>query len=275
MSKRPDSFSVLLGRVFAGTAASAISFTILSMALTSPAQPEVVAAAVQPSLTPVVVQKVSIASTETEAPARKATGPTTSASVQPATASTALTEKTVTPEPFSTLDPAPPVAVSSSPAAPPVAAAPVATAAASTAPPAKPAAPVVEPPAAESAGDWMTDLMPRVDPNGLATWVFERNGGWGASNGHTVYIDPNVPTDKRFSVMAHEYSHILQARVFGSLRNSKAALSAIIGSGPSDIAANESTADCMALMQGATWTDYGCQNQLRPAAAAILAGRRP
>jgi len=135
-------------------------------------------------------------------------------------------------------------------------------------------APSAAEPAAQS-GNWMTDLIPQVDPNGLATWVFERNGGWGASDGHIAYIDPNLPTDKRFSVMVHEYSHVLQARVYGSLRNSKAALSAIIGASPSDVTANESTADCMALMQGATWVNYGCQDELRPAAAAILAGRTP
>jgi hypothetical protein len=121
----------------------------------------------------------------------------------------------------------------------------------------------------------MTDLIPQVDPNGLATWVFERNGAWGASDGHTVYIDPNLPADKRFSVMVHEYSHVMQARVFGSLRNSKAALSAIIGASPQDVTANESTADCMALLLGASWINYGCQDQFRPAAAAILAGNRP
>ena len=31
----------------------------------------------------------------------------------------------------------------------------------------------------------------------------------------------------------------------------------------------------MALMQGATWINYGCDDALRPAAAAILAGHRP
>jgi len=31
----------------------------------------------------------------------------------------------------------------------------------------------------------------------------------------------------------------------------------------------------MALMQGATWINYGCQDSLRDAATAILAGHRP
>ena len=75
--------------------------------------------------------------------------------------------------------------------------------------------------------------------------------------------------------MVHEYSHVLQVRVYGSLGASVAALSALIGGSPDDVTANESTADCMALMQGATWVNYGCQDSLRDAATAILAGHRP
>ncbi|MGS0685324.1 SH3 domain-containing protein [Nakamurella sp. GG22] len=124
-----------------------------------------------------------------------------------------------------------------------------------------------------SSGNWMTDLLPEVDPGGAAQWEFWRNGGWGATDGHTVYIDPDVPADKRFSVMIHEYSHVLQVQVYGSIDASAAAMGAI--SGMSATAANESTADCMALMQGATWVDYGCQDSLRGAAEAVLAGHRP
>ena len=61
-------------------------------------------------------------------------------------------------------------------------------------------------------------------------------------------IDPDVPADKRFSVMIHEYSHVLQVQIYGSNDASAAAMSAV--SGMSATAANESTADCMALMQG-------------------------
>ncbi len=122
-------------------------------------------------------------------------------------------------------------------------------------------------------GNWMTDLLPQIDPGGAAHWEFRRNGGWGATDGHTVYIDPDVPADKRFSVMIHEYSHVLQVQIYGSNDASAAAMSAV--SGMSATAANESTADCMALMQGATWVDYGCQDSVRGAAEAMLAGHRP
>jgi hypothetical protein len=136
---------------------------------------------------------------------------------------------------------------------------------------------VAAPPVAEvtSSGNWMTDLAAQIDPGGTATWALESKGAWGASDGHTIYLDPDMPADKRFSVAVHEYSHVLQARAYGSLRASKAALSAIIGDDPSSVTANESTADCMALLQGATWVNYGCDDRLRPAAAALLAGHRP
>jgi uncharacterized protein YgiM (DUF1202 family) len=137
-----------------------------------------------------------------------------------------------------------------------------------------PAAAAPAPPAASS-GNWMEALVPQVDPNGMATWVFRRNGGWGASDGHTNYIDPNVPADKRFSVMVHELSHVMQVQVYGSLGKSVAAMSAITGSSSSDVSSNEKTADCMALMLGASWINYGCPNSLRGAASAILAGHRP
>ena len=128
---------------------------------------------------------------------------------------------------------------------------------------------------AESADNWMEALIPQVDPTGTATWVFRRNGSWGASDGHTNYIDPGVPADKRFSVMVHELSHVMQVQVYGSLTKAVAAMSAITGSSPSDVSSNEQTADCMALMLGATWINYGCPDSLRGAAAAILAGHRP
>jgi hypothetical protein len=125
-----------------------------------------------------------------------------------------------------------------------------------------------------SAANWMEALIPAVDPNNEAKWVFERNGAWGASDGHTNFVDPNVPADKRFSVMVHELSHVKQVEVYGNLSVSAAAMSAIIGAGSSNVSANEKAADCMALMQGASWINYGCPDSLKDAASSILAGRR-
>jgi hypothetical protein len=145
---------------------------------------------------------------------------------------------------------------------------------AAAAPAAAAAAPAAAAPAAASSGNWMEALIPEVDPGGEANWVFERKGGWGASDGHTNYIDPNVPSDKRFSVMVHELGHVKQVEVYGSLTASVAAMSAITGGGSSNVSANEKTADCIALMLGATWINYGCPDSLRGAASAVLAGRR-
>ena len=61
----------------------------------------------------------------------------------------------------------------------------------------------------------------------------------------------------------------------GSQDGSVAAMSALIGGSPSDVIGYESAADCMALMQGATWINYGCDDALQPADAAILGGHRP
>lgn len=96
------------------------------------------------------------------------------------------------------------------------------------------------------ADNWMVELVPSVDPGGLGVWVFERNGGMGASDGHTVFIDPAVTPDKRFSVMAHEYAHLLQAQQYGSLTEARLHMNI------------ERQADCVALDMGATWAHYGC-----------------
>lgn len=141
--------------------------------------------------------------------------------------------------------------------------------------PAAPAPATDEAPAEPAAANWMEALRPKVDPQGLATWVFQAHGAWGASDGHTVYIDPDVPQDKRWSVMVHEYGHVLQVRQYGSLDATAVAMSAIVGASASDKGPTESNADCIAEQLGATWTDYGCQDALRPAAAALVAGERP
>lgn len=129
-------------------------------------------------------------------------------------------------------------------------------------------------PVVEQAANWMEALRPQIDPEGLATWVFEARGAWGASDGHTVFIDPDVPEDKRWSVMVHEYGHVLQVRHYGSLDATAEAMNAVVGAGPTDQGPTESNADCIAELLGATWTDYGCQDALRPAAAALVSDDR-
>ena len=92
--------------------------------------------------------------------------------------------------------------------------------------------------------------------------------------------EAHAPGDElRFALAGPAVSAVLGA-CFGLATillpaSTPAALSALIGGSPDDVTANESTADCMALMQGATWVNYGCQDSLRDAATAILAGHRP
>ena len=111
--------------------------------------------------------------------------------------------------------------------------------------------------------NWMEELRPQVDPAGLGEWRFEvhpETGAWGTTDGHTVWIDPQVPQDYRYSVMVHEYAHILQRNHYGSLDEA---------SKQTDF---ESLADCMALEMGATHTSYGCDEDLIPVATTILGG---
>lgn len=221
-------------------------------------------------------------STPTAAPASTSASPTPTEAAAKATPAAATVVTTSAEKPAAMTTPAT--------AAPKSASGPTRSSAASAPAAAKAAAPRPNQPTKDSAaqpvvaqksaaqgssGNWMTDLIPKVDPNGRAEWVFERNGGWGASDGHTIYIDPDMPVQNRYSVMVHEYGHVMQARAFGSLSASAAAMSAIVGDDPSSITANESTADCMAQILGATWVGYGCNDALRGAAAAVLAGQRP
>lgn len=109
--------------------------------------------------------------------------------------------------------------------------------------------------------NWMEEALPQVDGNGLGVWLFEENpvtGAWGTTDGHTVWISPDVPDYAQWSVMVHEYSHLLQAQYYGSLD---------AAAGQVDI---ESLADCMANELGATFNYYGCDEALVPLARAIL-----
>lgn len=99
----------------------------------------------------------------------------------------------------------------------------------------------------DTPANWMEALLPQVDPSGYGHWIFERNGSWGATDSQSnVWIDPDMPLEYRYSVMIHEYAHVLQDRQYGGLDAAR---------GVEDI---ESDADCYALAHGATWINYGC-----------------
>jgi hypothetical protein len=119
--------------------------------------------------------------------------------------------------------------------------------------------------------------IPNYRP-GVATWtVTARFGHWGTTSLGTgrVYISPTVPASKLYSVVAHEYGHALSSNNWG--RNWPAAAAAMnrwFGGG-TDLAL-ERAADCMAIVQGATWTNYtACTStRWRQGARTLLAGGR-
>jgi len=114
--------------------------------------------------------------------------------------------------------------------------------------------------------------------SGVATWVVtNRYGHWGATdlaNGD-IYISPNIPASKVYAVASHEYAHARSFYNYGwNVRAAIVALNAWFGGG--DVTARERAADCMAIAEGATWTNYtSCQNaHWRQGSRILLAGKR-
>lgn len=113
--------------------------------------------------------------------------------------------------------------------------------------------------------------------DGESSWVIKANlGSWGmaAMGGGVVYISPTVPDNRMYDVVAHEWSHILSAKVYGN--DVSAAMDAMNEwFGGSDLTGAERAADCMALQLGATWTHYtSCTNTRWQAGAKRLLSRQ-
>jgi len=114
--------------------------------------------------------------------------------------------------------------------------------------------------------------------SGVATWVVSnRYGHWGATdlaNGE-IYISSNIPASKVYAVASHEYAHARSFYNYGwNGQAANVALNRWFGGG--DKAARERAADCMAIAEGATWTNYtSCQDaHWRQGARILLAGQR-
>lgn len=109
-----------------------------------------------------------------------------------------------------------------------------------------------------------------------ARWVVGGpDGWWSTTNWYTrvIYIHRNVPKSKLYSVAAHEWGHILQARAYdGRVNTMIRALRRYYGG--SGVMGAEYAADCMAKLQGATWTHYtSCHNRhWRRGARRLLRG---
>jgi hypothetical protein len=113
-------------------------------------------------------------------------------------------------------------------------------------------------------GDATFAITPGLDHWGLA----ELSSG-------AVYISPTVPTDRMYDVVAHEWSHVLSVKAYGGdVTAAMAAMNAYFGGSGLDGA--ERAADCMARLQGATWTHYTpCSNARWRDGARRLLARQP
>lgn len=113
---------------------------------------------------------------------------------------------------------------------------------------------------------------------GAARWVHRSfRGRLGAADWYTgtIYVSPRTPSARLYSVVAHEWSHLLQAKAYdGDVRAAVRAMNRHFGG--SGFVGAERAADCMALLQGATWTHYtSCPSRSwRSGAALLLQGRR-
>ena len=108
---------------------------------------------------------------------------------------------------------------------------------------------------------------------GAARWVVsDRYGHWGTTDWYhdTLYISPGVPTAYVYDVAVHEWSHELSVLDYNG--NVAAAVSAMNRHfGGAGLTGAERAADCMAILQGASWTHYTrCTDPRWRAGARVL-----
>lgn len=124
----------------------------------------------------------------------------------------------------------------------------------------------------------LADAVARIPGHPKTVWVLTRDyGSWGTADWYhdIVYISPDVPAKRMYDVVIHEYSHLLSVAAYGG--NVDVAMSAMNGYfGGSGLAGAERAADCMALVQGATWTHYTTcsDNHWRDGARKLVAGQQ-
>lgn len=115
-----------------------------------------------------------------------------------------------------------------------------------------------------------------ADPT--VVWVLSTAyGSWGTADWYhgIVYISPNVPERRMYDVVIHEYSHLLSVVPYGGdVNQAVSAMNAYFGG--SGLTGAERGADCMARLQGATWTNYtSCTDgHWRDGARRLVRGER-
>lgn len=114
--------------------------------------------------------------------------------------------------------------------------------------------------------------------SGAARWVVSsKYAFWGTADWYhdVLYVSPDVPRDKLYDVAVHEWSHELSVLDYGGdVSAATKAMNAWFGG--SGLTGAERAADCMAILQGATWTHYTtCDNATwRKGAAKLVAGKQ-
>jgi hypothetical protein len=119
--------------------------------------------------------------------------------------------------------------------------------------------------------------IPSYHPGGARWVVSNAYGHWGTADWYhdTLYISPNVPTDRLYDVAVHEWSHELSVLDYGGdVDTATAAMNSWFGG--SGLTGAERAADCMAIAQGAQWTHYtSCANShWRAGASRLVSGKR-
>jgi hypothetical protein len=117
--------------------------------------------------------------------------------------------------------------------------------------------------------------IPTLSRTGARWVVASPYGHWGTTDWYhdVIYISPSVPVSLLYSVAVHEWSHVLTVRVYGSVATTVHSLDVAFGA--TGMTGAELAADCMARLQGATWTGYtSCaRTDWREMSRRLLSGR--
>lgn len=129
--------------------------------------------------------------------------------------------------------------------------------------------------------DWpeLNDAIARIPTyrKGAARWVIQPGSHWGTADWYTdvIYVTRSIPVADLYSVAAHEWSHLLSVHDYdGDVSAAVAAMHKYFGG--SGLLGAERAADCMAILQGATWTAYtSCTDSTwRAGARRLLNGKK-
>ena len=119
--------------------------------------------------------------------------------------------------------------------------------------------------------------IPTYRDNTVRWTVSRRYPYWGTADWYrrVIYVSPGVPSSYVYDVAVHEWSHELSVLDYdGDVARATAAMDAYFGG--TGLVGAERAADCMAILQGATWTHYtSCPSRAwRDGAALLVRGEK-